>query len=228
MLEKEISLRIYIRANDPYSNNGGGTDEISESKWEVFAREGYLKQKSTDKDSLAFLICHEIGHFLGGRRFFASATTASEGQADYYAVTKCMRRYFKNKSHEKFMSLMRKKLNPTVVQMCNKQWGSESHQSQTCQRVSIAGENFLKALYNKARFSYSTPSKKIAPVPYNGHPSVQCRADTFMQGSLCQVSANVLISKLDPLQGTCNLQDGHVIGNRPLCWFNEEMALEAY
>jgi len=51
---------------------------------------GLARQEGMTQDGLAFIACHELGHPLGG--FPSNVTGFSfEGQADYYATTKCLR-----------------------------------------------------------------------------------------------------------------------------------------
>ena len=61
---------------------------------------GNLTNEYMTLDSLALLVCHELGHFLGGapKRIYLDPEedqewNTVEGQADYFSTLKCMKRY---------------------------------------------------------------------------------------------------------------------------------------
>ena len=61
-------------------------------------------------------------------------------------------------------------------------------------------------------------SKKVN-VTYYGHPSPQCRLDTFLSGANCKNDIKVLFDPVDPTVGAC-LDDEAT--RRPQCWFQQE------
>ncbi|MGZ3808169.1 MAG: hypothetical protein ACXVCE_08790, partial [Bacteriovorax sp.] len=62
---------------------------------------GLARHPQMTKDGFLLLVCHEIGHHLGGAPKVLRGTSglrgwsSAEGQADYYATTKCLPRFFK-------------------------------------------------------------------------------------------------------------------------------------
>ena len=63
---------------------------------EIIMFGGMARHEFASFESFISVACHEIGHFIGGRpslNFFNRDMTA-EGQSDYYASSKCMRKLF--------------------------------------------------------------------------------------------------------------------------------------
>ena len=58
---------------------------------------GYARQTLMTPDTFRLVLCHELGHILGGAPKKGPNHLASvEGQADYYSTAKCMRRVIPN------------------------------------------------------------------------------------------------------------------------------------
>ncbi len=57
---------------------------------------GLARDKSITQDGMALVACHEMGHHLGGAPKYGGGSdwAADEGEADYYANTKCLHRIF--------------------------------------------------------------------------------------------------------------------------------------
>ena len=74
--------------------NAYATREIE--TWTVHVAGGIARAQGMTQDSLALIVCHEIGHHLGGapRTFLYEGWPSAEGQADYWASSKCMKKYF--------------------------------------------------------------------------------------------------------------------------------------
>ena len=47
---------------------------------------------------------------------------------------------------------------------------------------------------------------------------LQCRLDTYFQGSLCDKDVNDEVDNSDA-EGVCTLAQGYTFGTRPLCWY---------
>jgi len=205
---------------------GGGRNEPDDKTRSVFVRRGFLNHELTNPDSVAFILCHEIGHHHGGGRYYTYAKTASEGQAEYYAAAKCMRKYLKDLDNKAYLKTI--SLNPGAIKICNKNWGASTKESFVCQRTIAAGKIFIESVYKKRPvINVSTPATNIVSMPNDNYLKPQCRLDTIVHASVCSVSDDIEMSADDALAGTCNITDGHQVGLRPTCWFNEEMALEA-
>ena len=55
---------------------------------------GLARHAAITQDGLALVVCHEIGHHIGGAPKYSGQWAANEGQADYFANLKCLHRVF--------------------------------------------------------------------------------------------------------------------------------------
>ncbi len=188
---------------------------------EVFMYGGLARHPAITEDAFAIVVCHELGHLVGGAPLVSTVwgKASNDGQADYFAVTKCVRKYFETKANNEQIASSKKM--PVVVQSkCLLAWGKTKEYS-ICVRTAqatFALANFFAAMERSiTSVTFETPSKKVVTSTFNGHPDAQCRLDTYFQGSLCQVSHKVEFSNIDANKGACinYNQDG----SRPKCWF---------
>ncbi len=66
--------------------------------------------------------------------------------------------------------------------------------------------------------SFNTPDLTVVAANIESHPATQCRLDTFLQGSICEVAFNENVDQRDEVRGTCHKSTGHTSGMRPRCW----------
>jgi hypothetical protein len=208
----------------------------SGTTWKVSMFGGLARHETITEDGMSLVICHEIGHHIGGAPKIGGSTSTSggwwgggasssnwasnEGQADYFATLKCLRRTFLNDDNA---SIVRGLSAPqSLVDACNKQNKSDKEDAAMCVRVGMAGKsvaNLFSALEHSAETKFETPDTKVVSSTNDAHPRAQCRLDTYFQGGLCEVSFNEDVSATDEVKGTCHPSLGHKIGTRPLCWF---------
>lgn len=174
---------------------------------------GSLPQhKTITADAFALLVCHEFGHHLGGfpkQSQKLTSWSSVEGQADYWGVLKCLRRYMQNDDQE---LVLRNMLVPEEVkQRCQENFSQLGDQL-LCQRSIMAGLsiadyfNATSSRNHPISLHTTEPTKTIkTKIKYGSN---QCRLDTFIAASLCdQSSLN---------DESCQREE---IGARPLCWF---------
>ena len=106
---------------------------------------GAYKTPTSNQDGLAAVVCHEIGHHLGGAPIKENSSwSAGEGQADYYATLKCLRRVWQDKDNIKAISTLEI---PNVVRSdCVKSWGKKTQDSALCIRSALAGLSTARLL----------------------------------------------------------------------------------
>jgi Zn-dependent protease with chaperone function len=51
---------------------------------------GLARDPLVTKDGFSAVICHEIGHHIAGAPRKGFSWASNEGQADYFATTKCL------------------------------------------------------------------------------------------------------------------------------------------
>jgi hypothetical protein len=185
---------------------------------------GYARHKFMTYDSYLSIVCHEIGHHLGGfPKKINSSWSSSEGQADYFSTLKCMKEVLESDSGNS-SSAAALDLPEEIKSMCRKQY-TDNNQYNICLRSSKAAEDYGKAIADILMpgsgntISLMTPSAEMTFVTNLRHPKVQCRVDTKFQGALCNASPLVSLDDEDEIMGTCHLNNFNIIGNRPACWF---------
>lgn len=190
--------------------------------WNVNMYGGLARHETITEDGFALVLCHEIGHHMGGAPkvgFFLNRWASNEGQADYFATLKCLRKTFLNDDNVKLVRKM--KAPKALIQACTKQWRTLDDAA-LCIRNGMAGKSvaaLFAALRNKPEGQFDTPDTNVVSRTDDAHPAHQCRLDTYFQGALCEVSFNEDVSQKDEVQGTCHGSLGHEVGLRPLCWF---------
>ncbi len=189
--------------------------------WIVQVPGGLARAKGMTKDSLALIVCHEIGHHLGGapRTFLFDGWPSSEGQADYWATSKCLKRYFEKLVSEEISINL--DIPEKIITDCSAAYKTFK-EVKVCIRTmlsSVAFSQFLNQLPGaKVITSIETPDTRVVKgTNTNDYPRAQCRLDTLYQGALCTVASSVTTSETDPVIGNCN--DETKTGSRPRCWF---------
>lgn len=188
--------------------------------WQIHMYGGLARYPGMSVDGFMAVACHEVGHHLGGTPKYGGHGWASiEGQADYFAMLKCMRRMFERDDNEKVISGM--KLDPLAVKGCEDQFKGRPDQT-ICIRSAQAGivlGQFLANLSSAKPVSLATPDALIVDKNVEGHPKAQCRLDTYFGGAICPVAYHEPMSDSDVKLGTCH--DGNLTprGLRPRCWY---------
>ena len=189
--------------------------------WIIKMYGGFARYRTMDKDGLMLVICHEMGHHLGGAPRFTSILPWSsvEGQSDYFAATKCLRHVWNNDNNTAIIAPL--KIPEALQKICSDNWNQTSDQA-LCIRIGMASLNVTCILAFIAR----KPAPKVDKPVLTGvaktkqtHNSAQCRLDTLIQGSICSESYLTEFSKDSEVTGSCHRTTGHTVGLRPRCWF---------
>jgi hypothetical protein len=192
--------------------------------WKVSMFGGLARHETITEDGFALVVCHELGHHIGGapRKVspWSSPWASNEGQSDYFATLKCLRRGWERDNNEEIVRAMN--VPETLQKACSAQhiWNQDYY---TCIRGGMAGLSVAK-LFQALRNStvepkFDTPDAKVVTKTDDNHPATQCRLDTYFQGSLCGISFHEDVSSSSEVNGTCHGTTGHSKGLRPLCWF---------
>jgi hypothetical protein len=203
--------------------------------WKVSMFGGLARHETITEDGMSLVICHEIGHHIGGAPKIggssagggwwgggagASNWASNEGQADYFATLKCLRKTFLNDDNSAIVRTLGAP--ESLTKACTKANKGDKDESALCIRTGMAGKsvsNLFTALEHGSETKFETPDSKVVSSTNDAHPKSQCRLDTYFQGSLCEISFNEDVSQSDEVTGTCHPSLGHKIGTRPLCWF---------
>jgi hypothetical protein len=180
---------------------------------------GLARHPSMTREAFLLLICHEIGHHLGGAprnlrgQSGLRSWSSAEGQADYYATSKCLPAFYKSGIGFKNLEIDESTADYSIaLSKC---------QDNTCAKLILAG---LAASKVFASVVSGTPvprlgsndSTKVSTTLYR-HPNPQCRLDTYLAGANCDLGPEVPFDTVNPKIGAC-VEDR---GVRPACWFQE-------
>ena len=175
---------------------------------------GMARHVEMNELGFALVVCHEIGHHLGGAPK-ADPIMSGEGQSDYFASTKCMRRYLRSKSFKLSMqdSFAKNKCSQVYTNQ------SEIDHCVLTAKGGISLSRIFAALTNVEMPRLDTPDTNVARRTNSRHAGAQCRLDTYFSGALCDNDIDTRFSSSDATVGGCHQANGDEIGLRPACWY---------
>ncbi len=227
------SLSIYRYWSDPTVN---AFSAKRGNYWNIWLYGGFARRPEMTPDAYSLVICHEVGHHLGGYPFGTSiwsTEVASEGQSDYYSTLVCPRLIWQDQEETNalYATLLR---DPIPRSHCDNAWESTSDRN-LCYRTMLASKslaNINALLGNDGEVSWATPDQTEVDATNYSYPPVQCRLDTFTAGATCtkswdlmlipgddQTIRNSLESESISANYTCHQSTGDLNGFRPRCWF---------
>ena len=170
------------------------------------------------------ILCHELGHHLGGypkNRY--SRWASNEGQSDYFATMKGFREMTKN---DKAPQIFFKHCQTDEFNVCCESFRDEN-EIDVCNRSIKASTILANVLQSLARrydptlpvVRIDTPSNKVVDITDDMHPEAQIRLDTMYNGSICSVSRSEPFSEISPVPGACSEENGDTYGFRPRSWY---------
>ena len=199
------------------------------STWKVSMFGGLARHEAITEDGMALVVCHEIGHHIGGAPKkggaggwggAGSSWASNEGQSDYFATLKCLRKVFLSDNNRTIVAGLNAP--QPLIASCKKSF-SNKIDSDICVRGGMAGysvANLFRALRSQTTLpDVTTPDPKEVTSTDHNHPATQCRLDTYYQGALCDVDDNTDVSNSNEVTGTCHGANNDSIGLRPRCWF---------
>lgn len=195
----------------------------SGAKWTLNMYGGLARHQAITPDGFALVVCHELGHHIGGAPKIGGLLSwfnkwaSNEGQSDYFATLKCLRRVWVNEDNA---AVMRDVVIPeTLMNSCDAAYRDVADRA-LCLRIGMAGLSTATFLAgSKPAPKFETPVATAVTRTNDAHPEAQCRLDTYLQGIMCEQSFNEDVSQKEEVQGTCHPSLGQTVGNRPLCWF---------
>lgn len=187
---------------------------------------GLARHPDMNRDAFFLILCHELGHQFGGApKKFRGRTdirswSSSEGQADYYAATRCMPYLLEHLGEEATLPSRGNK-GPKLAEVC---------QSETCQRIVLAAQSVAEVFYDVRPQGHPPDILSTDPsevwMTEHGHPIPQCRLDTLISAANCEIKLELdrPFDDQNPEIGAClpSAKSGQRKGERPRCWFNPE------
>lgn len=181
---------------------------------------GLARHPEINNDGFALVVCHELGHHIGGAPKKDRMWASNEGQSDYFASLKCFRAVYENDNNVEIVANM--EVDPIAQAACESQW-SDANDQALCIRAAMGGYHLSRVLGGaKTGVAFDTPSKAVVSKTNHNHPQAQCRLDTYYQGALCTIDHSIDVDNKSATEGMCNRFQGDQIGVRPLCWYAPE------
>lgn len=185
---------------------------------------GLVRHPLMDRDSLYLILCHELGHQFGGApkqfrgRTSMRSWSSAEGQADYYAASQCMPYLYEQLKLREGSVMRPKVISHDVLSVC---------ETENCRLFAEAAQRVAKVFYDVKPIG-KAPELKVMDhsVVYKtqySHPSPQCRLDTFLSASHCDLEEGRLFDDSDAFIVACGPHyKARKDGSRPSCWFNPQ------
>lgn len=202
--------------------------------WTVNMYGGLARRPEVTSDGFALVLCHELGHHLGGFPF-VQTWAANEGQSDYFATLSCAGKVWQNDPVGDAAAVAAVAAEPK--QLCDNTWLTESART-LCYRSMLGGKSLADLLgaLGESSVSYTTPDTSVVTTTNNDHPEAQCRLDTYMAGALCtqafdssvipgkaSISRNGMDAERDSALYSCTASNNFTVGKRPACWFKARL-----
>ncbi len=203
------------------SNTVNAYADQSGKAWLILINGGLARHKDITPDGLKAVLCHELGHHAGGYpKKSTNRWSSAEGQADYYATMKCLRRLWEKEDN--ILHTQNTVIPDIVKRECALTYASQSEQA-LCQRMSLAGKSVALLIQDLDHDSitpkFETPDPEIVRTINYMYPYAQCRLDTFFNGALCSQPKEQEFANEDETIGACHGLNGDLRGLRPQCWF---------
>ncbi len=206
-----------LKVNRLWSNpTVNASAEQRGSTWILNMYGGLARHAAVTEEGFALVVCHEMGHHLGGfPRYSDDPWASNEGQSDYFAVTKCLRKaYPQGKTPAG--------VDPVAAKRCEAAFPAGAERN-SCLSNALGGMSVAKLFQDLMGASvppkFDTPDTSEVASTNDNHPDTQCRLDTYFQGALCAKSQNEDFSTTDGVQGACTASQGFKEGLRPRCWY---------
>lgn len=206
-----------------YAQQSGNT-------WKISMFGGLARHEEATADGFAAVACHELGHHIGGApkkgSIWGSSWASNEGQSDYFATSKCLRKFMEADDNQAVVAAM--EIPQIVTDRCEASH-TTAEEIAMCKRGAMAGQALAKLL-NSLRtgsdpVAFTTPDRSVASRTNDAHPAAQCRLDTYFSGAICDKDAYTDPSADDAATGYCVRVDGYEDGTRPLCWYKPTASL---
>lgn len=214
---------------DNNTKNAGASKKGS--KWTIKMYGGLARHQPITPDSFALVLCHEMGHLLGGFPAYEKvdriSLLSSEGNSDFYATFVCA--HFLWQSEVEINKKFRTTVEKPAKNLCDQIYSIVADQN-LCYRKLTASKSLAYFLNEDKEVSFTNHDKNKVDANDNDHPDGQCRMDTLMSGSFClkyknwhhkKYPANSNEMVLQTCFGTYPDEPSKVIkkGYKPRCWF---------
>jgi hypothetical protein len=198
-------------------------------EWQVIYQGDLAGMGIADRDVAAAVVCHELGHLMGGFPFAFPGDPqlgwlASEGQADYFSTHACLPYLWADELREN--ARFRERVTQEERQACDQIHAGQARRD-LCYRTMNSAREFARVFVEFGAWptpAFETPSSYVVRETIHWYGTPQCRIDTLAQGALCSTDFNFAVipglrfsgseiqeAEREALEQSCP--------NRPRCWF---------
>lgn len=219
------TLTINRRWTDNTVN--ASAEQPTPTNWRLNMYGGLARRPEVTEDGFAMVVCHELGHHIGGYPFVQD-WASNEGQSDMHATGACAAKLFT--TNLELAAVANDVLPQEMKDKCDA--AHPENERETCYRSIVAGKSLadlLAALGNTGPVDYMTPDASVVTRTNHNHPAAQCRLDSYVAGALCDAkkwnyalipgkamsNRNSMEAQTEAYSVSC--PDGP--GARPRCWF---------
>lgn len=221
VLERDHNMQLVVIGSWASNTVNAFAERPEKNKAYVTIYGGLARHKSITKDGFTAALCHELGHHLGGYpKKSTNRWSSAEGQSDYYATMKCLRKFWEKADN---IAIMRDVAVPAKLKEECAVTHVRAEGQALCHRMGLAGKSVALMIqdldHDSLEPKFETPDDLVVRTINYMHPFAQCRLDTYFQGAICPASESVEFSDTDEKQGACHPALGDTRGLRPRCWY---------
>ena len=204
--------------------NAGTIRRDNGKKWVLRLYGGFARHPHISQDGYMLVICHEIGHHIGGapKKYYPDRGTiwaSTEGQSDYFATLKCLRKVFARDNNQEIIRT--REIPDSIRSECQLSFTTDGERA-LCVRTGLAGISVaaVNADIRRAPLpDIEDEDTNVVDTTYNAHPEPQCRLNTYFAGAICPVPSYQTVSQINEVKGTCHPKLDYTRGLRPPCWY---------
>ncbi len=196
-IERNVPLNLFLDNEEP--NMAAGVS-LYKAEAHIGVGADLHRNPNINPDAYLAMLCHEVGHLLGGKPYSANTMkpspqwasntpSSSEGQSDYFSSLVCMKKVFAETNASKIVDIA---VTPKIKNLCERQYPKILDQN-ICKRSIKAGYDLM--LYISSIYSSFGPLTDFLKMEMDAsegrglsvgqmYPSLQCRFDTIVAGAL--------------------------------------------
>ena len=189
------------------TNHFEGSVRKAENFFELKITGKALTSKEASSISFASIVCHELGHILGGspkQTMPGVEWSSTEGQSDFWAAKSCLPEFFQDVVLDSQSAFYDRALNQELLLKFPELLSTPKafpedyafcKQDLKCLLVVSAGVELINFFdyydyVDLPKPALNTPESDAKEFKPNSYPSLQCRLDTYVRGGLCQIENN--------------------------------------
>ena len=193
--ERHVDLKLPL--NEEFPEMAAGVSLYKDIAVIGLGIDVHRKQSMTE-DAYVAMLCHEVGHLLGGKPYSSNTLkpsndwvsdtpSSSEGQSDYFAGS-CLKKYYSSGNDNSTAVIVPDR----IKNLCSSKY-TNSNDVNICLRSAKAGYEvmmYIASIYEQFGPDSTMPRPNMNLSEADGvsaarmYPSLQCRFDTYLAAAL--------------------------------------------